>query len=83
MSQIKKDYADRSTHLAEIPELHHAHWHGEDVMVSKGMIAMIVLLIIAGLLATATYAAQPAAAPKHAYKMAVSAMSLVDEKGGE
>jgi hypothetical protein len=83
MSQVKKDYADRSAHLVEIPELHHAHWHGEAVMVSKGMIAMILLIIISGLLAAVTYAAQPAAAAKHTHKMAVSPMSLVDDKGGE
>ena len=83
MSQVKKDYADRSAHLVEIPELHHDHWHGEVSLVSKGMIAMIALLITILVLSTVTYAAQPVAAPKHAHKMSVSPMSLVDDKGGE
>ena len=83
MSQVKKDYADRSAHLVEIPELHHDHWHGEVVMVNKGIIAMIALIITVLVLSTVTYAAQPVAAHKHAHKIAVSVMSLVDDKGGE
>lgn len=83
MSQVKEDYADRSAHLVEIPELHHDHWHGEVSLVNKGIIAMIVLIIAILLLSTVTYAAQPVAAPKHTHKMAVSPMSLVDDKGGE
>jgi hypothetical protein len=81
MSQVKKDYADRSAHLVEIAELHHEHWHGEVSLVNKGIIAMIVLIITVLVLSTVTYAAQPVAAPKHA--QSVSPMSLVDDKGGE
>jgi len=83
MNRIKQDYADRSAHLVEIPEMHHDHWHGEVVLVRKGVVAMVALIITILVLSTVTYAAQPAAAPKHTHKMAVSNMSLVDDKGGE
>ncbi len=83
MRKVKQDYADRSAHLVEIPELHHDHWHGEVSLVNKGIIAMIVLIITVLVLSTVTYAEQPVAAPKHAHKMSVSPMSLVDDKGGE
>lgn len=74
---MKKDYADRSAHFVEIPELHHEHWHSEVILVRKGFIAMIVLIITMLVLSAVTYAAQPAA------KLAISSQSLVDQAGEE
>lgn len=78
---IKKDYANRAS-LFTPTEEYDNHWHSDLAMARKGIIAAIVVILAALTLSVVSYAAQPEA-PKHAHKMAVSAMSLVDDKGGE
>ena len=80
--QLPTDYADRSSILADIENIE-AHWHQDSSDAKLGKIAAIVVLVSILTLSIVTYAAQPAATPKHAHKMAVSHMSLVDDKGGE
>lgn len=79
---VKKDYANRASLLTPTEDYDN-HWHSDLAMARKGIIATIVILIGILTLSAVTYAAQPAATPKHAHKMAVSVMSLVDDKGGE
>ena len=79
MSKVKQDYAKKPY----IVEDHETHWHGEAILVRKGLIAALALFVALTVLTTVTYAEQPVAAPKHTHKMAVSPMSLVDDKGGE
>jgi len=76
------DYADKSSLLNGSLDDLEDHWHRESAETKIGKIALSILMLLIILFSAVTYAAQPAA-PKQAQKMAVSVMSLVDDKGSE
>jgi hypothetical protein len=71
---MKKDYADRKPWL-QVNEDHDDHWHYESALVHKGVVALLILLLVASVLTAVTYAAQPV--------LTISSQSLVDQSGEE
>ena len=74
---MKKDYADRSTHLADLDSLED-HWHQESQDAKIGKLAAFIAIVVLGLALSFIYSKSSPAAVN-----TVSCFSLVDQAGEE